>query len=144
MTPVRRSGWPLWFKGLAPLVLLAGLVALFLRVGPVGVFRESFPPVEELTIERIRLPEYGVMEVQLVNGGPEPVTVAQVMVDDANWVHRVDGSRTIKRLERRTITIPYPWVEGEPHAVSLVTSTGLTFTGEVAVATLSPAVDART
>ncbi|MDQ3207035.1 MAG: ZIP family metal transporter [Gemmatimonadota bacterium] len=143
-SPVRsHGGLPLWFKGLAPLVLLAGLVALFLKVGPVGVFRQSFPPVEVLTIERIRLPAHGVMEVQIVNGGPEPVTVAQVMVDDANWVHRVDGSRTIERLEHRTITIPYPWVEGEPHGVALVTSTGLTFTGEVAVATLSPAVDAR-
>src|SRR5918995_1162623 len=110
--PPRGAGLALWFKGLAPLILLAALVAVFLRVGPVGVFRQSFPPVEELTIERIRLPEHGVMEVQLVNGGPEPVTVAQVMVDDANWVHRVDGSRTIDRLERRTITIPYPWVEG--------------------------------
>ncbi len=138
-----RAGIPLWFKGLAPLVLLAALVAVFLKVGPVGVFRQSFPPVEELTIERIRLPEHGVMEVQIVNGGPEPVTVAQVMVDDANWVHRLDGSRTIERLERRSITIPYPWVEGEPHSVALVTSTGLTFTHEVAVATLSPSVDSR-
>jgi len=134
---------PLWFKGLAPLVLLAALVTLFIRVGPIGVFRQSFPPVEQLTVERIRLPEHGVMEVRVVNGGPEPVTVAQVMVDDANWVHRVNGSRTLQRLETRTITIPYPWVEGEPHAVSLVTSTGLTFTGEIPVATLSPAVDAR-
>ena len=137
------NGWPLWFKGFAPLMLLAILVAVFLEIGPVGVFRQSFPPIEELTIERIRLPAYGEMEVQIVNGGPEPVTVAQVMVDDANWVHRVDGSRTIGRLERRTITIPYPWVEGEPHAVSLVTSTGLTFAAEVPVATLSPIVDRR-
>ena len=134
---------PLWFKGLAPLVLLAALVTLFLRVGPIGVFRQTFPPVEQLTVERIRLPEPGVMEVRVVNGGPEPVTVAQVMVDDANWVHRVNGSRTMQRLESRIITIPYPWVEGEPHSVSLVTSTGLTFTGEVPVATLSPTVDAR-
>jgi zinc transporter ZupT len=139
-----RSGKvPLWFKGLAPLVLLAVFVAVFLKLGPVGVFQQSFPPVEQLTIERIRLPEHGVMEVAVVNGGPEPVTVAQVMVDDANWVHRVNGSRTIDRLERRTITIPYPWVEGEPHVVALVSSTGLTFTGEVAVATLSPSVDSR-
>jgi zinc transporter ZupT len=65
------------------------------------------------------------------------------MVDDANWVHSLNGSRTIQRLESRRITIPYPWVEGEPHSVSLVTSTGLTFVGEVAVATLSPAVGAR-
>ncbi|HEV8454532.1 MAG TPA: ZIP family metal transporter, partial [Gemmatimonadales bacterium] len=98
---------------------------------------------EELTVERIRLPQFGVMEVRVVNGGPEPVTVAQVMVDDANWVHSLDGSRIIDRLESRTITIPYPWVEGEPHTVALVTSTGLTFTGEVPVAALSPSVGPR-
>ena len=141
--PPRRGGMPLWFKGLAPLVLLAGLVFLFLRVGPVGVFRATFPPVEELTLERIRLPERGVMEVRVVNGGPEAVTIAQVMVDDANWVHTVDGSRKVQRLERRTVRIPYPWVEGEPHTVTVVTNTGLTFSTEVAVATLSPPVDAR-
>lgn len=142
-SPSARKGPPLWFKAVAPLLLLAALVAVFLKAGPVGVFRRTFPPVEQLTIERIRLPAHGVMEVQLVNGGPEPVTLAQVMVDDANWVHRLDGSRTIERLARRTITIPYPWVQGEPHVVSLVTSTGLTFTSEVAVATLSPSVDGR-
>jgi ZIP family zinc transporter len=137
------GGGPLWFKGLAPLVLLAVLVTVFLKVGPVGVFRQSFPPVEELTVERIRLPQHGVMEVRVVNGGPEPVTVAQVMVDDANWVHSLNGGRTLNRLESRTITIPYPWVEGEPHTVALVTSTGLTFTADVPVATLSPVADAR-
>ena len=130
--PPPRRGPPLWFKGLAPLVLLAALVFVFLRVGPVGVFRATFPPIEELTLERIRLPEAGVMEVSVVNGGPQPVTVAQVMVDDANWVHTVNGSRTLERLERRTVRIPYPWVEGEPHTVTLVTSTGLTFSTEVA------------
>jgi ZIP family zinc transporter len=139
----RGTGVPLWFKGLAPLVLVAALVAVFLRVGPLGVFRQSFPPVEELTVERIRLPQFGMMEVDVVNGGPEPVTVAQVMVDDANWVHSINGSRTIGRLESRVITIPYPWVEGEPLTVALVTSTGLTFTGEVPVGTQSPPVDAR-
>jgi zinc transporter, ZIP family len=137
------GGVPLWFKGFAPLVLLALLVALFLKTGPAGVFRQSFPPVEELTVERIRFPQAGVMEIRVVNGGPEPVTVAQVMVDDANWVHSVDGSRTLKRLQSRTITIPYPWVEGEPHTIALVTSTGLTFSGEAPVAALSPAVGAR-
>jgi zinc transporter ZupT len=141
--PPERGGWPVWLKGLAPLVLLAGLVFLFLRLGPVGVFRAAFPPVEELTLERVRLPEPGVMEVSVVNGGPQAVTLAQIMVDDANWVHTVDGSRTVERLGRRTLRIPYPWVEGEPHTVTVVTSTGLTFSTEVAVATRSPAVDAR-
>ena len=138
-----RGGLPLWFKGLAPLVLLAALVLAFLHYGPVGVFRAAFPPVEELTLERIRLPESGVMEVSVVNGGPEAVTIAQVMVDDANWVHTVDGARRVERLERRTVRIPYPWVEGEPHTVTIVTNTGLTFSAGVAVATRSPPVDGR-
>jgi zinc transporter, ZIP family len=141
--PARAAGVPLWLKGVGPLVLLAVLVAVFLRFGPAGVFRQAFPPVEELTVERIRLPRPGMMEVRVVNGGPEPVTVAQVMVDDANWVHQVNGPRTLNRLESRTIAVPYPWVEGEPHTVTLVTSTGLTFSGDIAVATLSPPVDGR-
>ena len=68
------------------------------------------------------------MEVRVVNGGPEAVTVAQLMVDDANWVHQLDGARTIDAARvDGPISIPYPWVEGEPHTVTLVTSTGLTF-----------------
>ena len=42
------------------------------------------------------------MEVSVVNGGPEPVTVAQIMVDDANWVHTVNGQ-------------PHPGAPGAPH-----------------------------
>ncbi|MGE0351685.1 MAG: ZIP family metal transporter [Gemmatimonadales bacterium] len=137
------AGLSVWAKGLAPLVLLALLVAGFLRFGPVGVFHRAFPPVEELTIERITLPAPYRMVVRVVNGGPEPVTVAQVMVDEANWVHGLGGGRTIGRLESRTITIPYPWVEGEPHTVTLVSSTGLTFSSQIPVATRSPTVDAR-
>src|SRR5262249_18259353 len=57
--------------------------------------------------------------------------------------HTVDGSRTIERLQRRTIDVPYPWVEGEPHVVKLITSTGLTFQSELAVATQTPKADAR-
>ncbi len=137
------GGGRMWLKGLAPLVLLAALVLVFLRWGPLGVFQQAFPPVEELTVQRITLPRPGEMRVRVTNGGPEPVTVAQVMVDDAAFAHTLDGDRTIGRLESRTITIPYPWVEGEPHEVLLLTSTGTTFSGEVAVATQTPTADAR-
>ena len=132
-----------WALGLAPLVLLGLLLAAFFRFGPAGVFRKAFPPVEELTIERIALPAAGRLEVSVVNGGPEAVTVAQVFVDDAAWSHEVDGGREIPRLGRRTIRIPYPWVEGEPLVVTLVTSTGLTFPAELAVATQTPTPDGR-
>lgn len=138
-----KSGSGLWMKGLAPLVLIALLVFVFLRVGPTDVFQTAFPPIEELTIERVTLPEPGEMRVFVVNGGPEPVTVAQVMVDDAVWAHEVFGDRTIGRLERREIRIPYPWVEGEPHHIALVTSTGLTFGHDIAVATQTPSIGPR-
>lgn len=134
---------PASIKGLMPLLLLAALVFAYLRLGPVGVFRQAFPPVEELTIERITLPRPGEMLVRVVNGGPEPVTIAQLLVDDATWTHTLDGSRTVPRLERRIIRLSYPWVEGEPHEVTLVTSTGLTFSGAVEVATRTPSADAR-
>lgn len=137
------KGLPLWAKGLLPLLLLAVLLIGFLKLGPVGVFRRAFPPVEELTVDRITLPAPYRMEVRVVNGGPEPVTIAQVMVDDANWVFGINGPSTIGRLESRVITIPYPWVEGEPHLVKVVTSTGLTFEGDVAVAIQTPTADAR-
>jgi zinc transporter ZupT len=132
-----------WVRGLAPLVLLGVLVAVFLRFGPVGVLRAGFPPVEELTIERIILPQPGEMRVRVVNGGPEAVTIGQVFVDDASWNHTLDGDRTIGRLESRDITIPYPWVHGEPVTVRVVSSTGLTFSATLDVATQTPRPDPR-
>jgi len=133
----------LWLMGLLPLVLLAGLTVVFLRFGPLGVFRAAFPPIEELTIERIRLPERDRMVVHVTNGGPEPVTVAQVMVDEAYWPFQIEPGNTIPRLRSATISLDYPWVEGEPHEVVLVTDTGLTFAAEIEVATRSPEPNAR-
>jgi zinc transporter ZupT len=112
-------------------------------VDPTGVIRTAFPPVEDLTIERVSFPEAGSMVAHVVNGGPEPVTIAQVMVDEAYWQHSIEPDRVVPRLGRVQVTIPYPWVDGEPHEVVLVTSTGLTFAHEVEVATLSPQKSAR-
>ena len=128
-------------KGLLPLLLLAGLLAVFVRVGPIGVFRAAFPPIEELTFERIAFPQPGLIRVYMVNGGPEPVTVAQVMVDDAYWEHTVAPDREVGRLDDIVVDIPYPWVDGDPLIVTIVSSTGVTFTREVAVATQSPQVN---
>jgi zinc transporter ZupT len=132
-----------WLLGLFPLVLLAGLVAVFLQVDPTSVMSAAFPPVEELTIERVTLPEPGRMRIHVVNGGPDPVTVAQVQVDEAYWRFEMEGDGTIRRLGRATLELDYPWVEGEPHEIAILTSTGLTFTHEIAVATVTPQPNAR-
>ncbi len=128
--------------GLGPIAILAVFVALFLVYGPLGVFEAAFPPVEKLTIDRVTL-RPGEMIVVITNGGPQPVTVAQVLVDDAYWRHAITPDRTIPRLGRATITIPYPWVQGEPHRVKLLTSSGLTIEHEIPVAVETPRPDAR-
>jgi len=74
----------------------------------------------------------------LVNGGPDPVEVAQVTVDDAYWSFEIEPTARIPRLGRATLTIPYPWVEGEAHALRVITSTGATFESEVEVALETP------
>ena len=43
-----------------------------------------------------------------------------------------DRSTTLGHLGRCTLTIPYPWVHGESHALRLVTSTGATFDHTIA------------
>ena len=134
---VRRWAW-----GLLPPVLLAALVGVFLRVGVRGVFQATVPPVEKLTIERVVL-RPGTLVVHLVNGGPQPVTVSQVLVDEAYWQFAISPSATIPRLGRATVTLPYPWVEGESHHLRVLTSTGAAFDHTVQVATATPTADTR-
>jgi zinc transporter ZupT len=131
-----------WLRFGAPILLLAALVVLVLEGGTLSSLRSGLPPVEELTVERVRLTP-GAIEVRLVNGGVDPVSVVQVMVDDAFWMHTVTPDRTIGRLGAATVTIPYPWVAGEPHHLKFVSANGVTFDHEIAIAATTPTPDAR-
>ena len=132
-----NRGW-LWF--LLPLVLLAGLTLVLTKGGTLARLARDVPPVEQLTVDRVRLSP-GNIVVDVVNGGPDPVTVAQVMVDEAYWTHTMTPSRTVGRLGHARIEIPYRWVSGEPHQIKLVTATGVTFDHEIPVATETPKTD---
>ena len=137
--PAGRTTFDAWFWvfGLVPLVLLGIVLFLFARFGPVGVFEAAFPPVEELTIERTSFDRDGA-HVELVNGGPEPVTIAQVTVDEAFWNFTVDPDPVVPRLGRATVNIPYPWVDGDPLSIALISSSGVIFETGIDVATASP------
>ncbi len=132
----------LWLLGLTPLVLLAVFSGVVLKGGLVDFLGRGLPPVEELSVERVTLAP-DVIEVELVNGGPDPVTVAQVLVDEAFWSFTIEPSATIPRLGRATIEIPYPWVQDEAHGITLLTSTGVTFEHEIELATATPVLGAR-
>ncbi len=122
---------------LVPLLLLGIVIFALFRKGPLAIFQSDLPPVEELHVLRHSLAE-DVIYLDIVNSGPDPCTLAQVMVRGAFWQHGVSPKRTLKPLERARVTIPFPWNLGEPVEINLLSSTGLTFVYEIEVASLTP------
>jgi hypothetical protein len=134
---LRPRTLPLWVSTLLPVVALGLMLAFFAFGDPLAAFQAHLPPIESLSVERVQVTAEG-FELTVVNGGPDPVTVAQVMVDDAYWQFSISPSATIPRLGRAEIHLGYPWVEAEPNIIRLVTSTGLTFDAEVPLAVETP------
>ena len=135
---------PTWLLGLVPLVLIGVLLGIFVLTDPLGGLRRSIPPVEELTFSRVVLKENPhEIVLRVTNGGPDPVTVAQVLVDDAYWTYTIEPSNEIGRLRSATVRLRYPWVEGEVHHVVLISRNGVKFEHEIAVAVETPEAGGR-
>ncbi len=134
---LRRRALPLWVSTLLPLAALGLMLAFFAFGDPLAAFKAHLPPVETLTVERVRVTSEG-FDLTVVNGGPNAVTVAQVAVDDAYWHFTASPSATIPRLGRSQISLDYPWVEAEPNTIRLITTTGLTFDAQVPLAVETP------
>lgn len=141
-TLARRENKAKWVAlGILPLALL-GAIIVFILFNGTGVSNDPAAPIEVVNIEKITLTEDG-FEVQVMNTGPETVTIAQVVVDDSFWNASFSPSDTLERFQTANITIPYPWVYGDPHEVRLITSNGLIFAGEVAAASDTPKASAN-
>src|ERR671914_222403 len=139
-----RERGPVWvLLGLAPLLGLGVLLAAIVLNGA-GIDREDRPPVEDLTMDRVLLPTPDEIVVRVTNGGPEPVSVSQVTVNEALWDFRVEPDATIPPLGSAEITLPYSWVEGEAYGITLITGTGTTFSAEVPAAVITPTFSAET
>lgn len=127
-----------WLLALLPLVLLGVLLALIIWLDPGHAVRgDTYPPVERITFQRVTLGPDGIAAT-ILNDGPDPVTIAQVQVDEAYWTFTSDKGQLLNHLGRTTLRIPYPWVEGEAHIVKVLTSTGTAFEHEIAVAVETP------
>jgi zinc transporter ZupT len=138
----RRAGFtpPSLLLALVPLLLLAGVLAWIVRTDG-GLGDRALPPIETLSVQRVVLPAPGQIEVAVVNDGPDPITIAQVAVDDAFWQFSIEPAGPLARLQAATVRIPYPWVRDETHAIMLVSSTGVVFDAEIPVAVESPRAD---
>jgi zinc transporter ZupT len=126
-----------------PLVLLVGLLAVIIWSRPADSVRgDAVPPVERLTFQRVTL-EPGAIVATVLNDGPDDIAIAQVQVDDAFWTFTADRGQELGHLGRTTLTIPYPWVEGDAHVVRVLTSTGTAFDHEIPVAVATPKASSR-
>lgn len=123
-----------------PLVLLTAVLVLFIQLDPMESLTGNQPPVEDLSVERVILNSEGIV-MHVINAGPETVTIAQVLVDEAYWSFNISPANELPRLGRATITIPYHWVEGEAHELRLLTSSGATFDHTIEVAVATPPSD---
>ncbi len=111
-TPPPRPGPPTWLLGLIPLVLIAVALVALLTVGGNTLGERNGPPAEEISVERTVL-RPGEIELTVRNTGPDPVTVAQMFVNDAY----VDYTATGNEIDRRgseTFTLDYPWQQDSP------------------------------
>ena len=125
-----------------PILLLAGVILLFLNTGG-GLNLKSPVPIENLTIERYRL-ERGRMELFVQNTGPETLTVASVIINDAVMPFEVMPSADIPRLGRATIHVNYAWTEGEAYGLRVFTSNSIPFDLDIPVAFVTPQPEQKT
>jgi len=133
----QQSKLKFWLKGLLPLILLAVLLVFFLKFGPLGVLKSNIVPLEKAFIQRVVFsPDHITLDV--FNDGQEPVTIAQVLVNDAYWQFEIKPKNTLQPLEKAKIDISYPWLEGDFEKITLVSRNGVTFEKEIEAANLTP------
>jgi zinc transporter ZupT len=132
--PARGRLW-----ALVPILLLVGIVSLFSARGSslLELVGENPPPADEVDIRRVELSP-GEVRIRVTNPQRDELTIATVTVDDAIVPYEADGPTTLGRLRSTTLVVPYDWVEDEPLAVGVTTSTGIQTTEEIAAAVETP------
>ena len=127
---------------LIPIILLAGVIALFLSTGG-GLDLEAPVPVENLAIERYYL-ERNIIELHVQNTGPEELTIASIIINEAVMPFSVSPSPTIPRLGRANIHVNYAWSYGEAYGITIFTSNAIPFSVDIPVAFETPQPSPRT
>jgi zinc transporter ZupT len=124
---------PAWAIGLVAVLLLGAALAALAALSVLGGQSETAaPPAEELAVEGTALTP-GVIELTLRNTGSDPVQVAQVFVNDA-YVDLIGGSEPVEPLATDTLRLVYPWRDGQPYLVSMLTSSGGVIEHEISAA----------
>ncbi len=134
--------WRIW--ALVPILALVGAVFLFASAGDslIDLVGKNPPPADELDIRRVEF-RPGEIKVKVTNPQRDDITIALVTVDDAIVPFSVEGDQTLGRLRSAAIVIPYNWVEDEPIAVGVTSSTGIQTSTEIPAAVETPRASSR-
>jgi len=127
---------PRWVLAVVPLVLIALALVALATVGGDTLPERTGPPVEELAFERTIL-KPGEIELTVRNTGPDPVSIGQVFVNDA-YVDFEATKREVGRLDSAKLTLNYPWQDGSPALIAILTSTGVAIEHEIAATVQTP------
>src|SRR5213596_2931870 len=92
---------------LVPLLLLAGVIALFVFTKGAGLNVTSAAPIESLQFERTILGP-GRIELHLRNTSPQEITIAQININDATWPY------TISPVTLLRVWAPRSWFSSIP------------------------------
>jgi hypothetical protein len=123
-------------RGRQIIVLLLGVLLGLLGLWQAGLLPQLAGAGEAIAVQSITLPARDQIVVHVRNSGSEPVTVAQVQVDSAYWAFSLEPGTTIGPATRATLTIPYLWVQDEPHTITIITSSGAAFEARITSASL--------
>jgi ZIP family zinc transporter len=128
---------------LAPLLLLAGVIGLFVYTHGAGLNVTPTAPIETVQFGRTIL-RPGQIELHIRNTSPQELNVAQVNINDAIWPYTVSPSPTIPRLGSAVLTLAYPWVHGEAYEIGVVSSSSIPFNISIPVAAVTTRVSSGT
>jgi len=136
----RPFGLPRWVSAVLPVVLLVAVLGVFAITTPLAGIQGG-EPLPDVTVTHHTLPDDETVRLYVTNNGPDPVTISQVLVDEAYWNFEVvgaGGDRTLAPRESARVEIPYHWNPGWDLEVDLVLSDGTTVGHEIVAPQQSP------
>ncbi|MFB6223889.1 MAG: ZIP family metal transporter [Haloarcula sp.] len=134
-------GLPTWVGAVAPLLLLGIVIAGFVVANPfAGLETGAAPP--DITVTHTSLPNDETIVLHVTNNGPDPVTVSQVLVNEAYWDFTMYASgeetNTLDSMESGRIVVPYHWNEGWDIHTDIVLQDGATFGHTIPAPAVTP------
>lgn len=119
---------------LVPMLLLAGVIAIFVVTGGAGLNVAPAVPLESLQFERT-IVRPGQIELHLRNTSPKEIKIAQVNINDATWPYTISPGPNIPRLSTGVILLNYPWVQAEAYEITMFSSNSIPFKTSIPAAT---------